>query len=177
MSGKTAKGTASEAVSESDNVSNPQALQTTGDGDISGSLMLALSEGARDEVLKQFLETAHRVLEGFDDLTKPGDILKTDRAFDVIDAATITDYVDKDTGEVKTKHLFKLQFPEGDTRMVMQSTAPPRAAVADLFTLARQTGQGIVLGPYKFGTKNTGRIQPAIIFVQQPGFKLRSKAA
>ena len=178
MSSKTVKGTASEAVSETDNVNASQALQTTGDGDISGPLTLALSQTARDDAMRQFMEELHRVQEGFGDLTKPGDIYKMDRAFDVIDATTITDYVDQKTGEVKTKHVFKLQFAEGDVRMVMQSTAGPRAALASLFASARLLGERIAVGPYKFTEKAIPhQIQAAIIFVQQPGFAVRPRRA
>lgn len=179
---KTVKDTVSEAVSQNNAVAlagtaQQSALVVTGDGDISGPLNVALSQGARDEVLRKFLEDAHRVQESFGELTAPGDVFKMNRAFAVVDATTISDFVDQNTGEVKTKHIFKLVFPEGDVKMVMQSDAGPRASLASLFAGARLLGERIEVGPYKFDQKPIPRqIQPAYIFVQQPGFGVRPRA-
>lgn len=180
MSDKTAKKAAGEAVSNdatAGTANQETALTITGDGDVSGSLMLALSQSGRDEALRQFMEELHRVQEGFGDLTAPGDVYKMDRPFDVVDATTIPDFVDRKTGEVKVKHIFKLQFPEGDIKMVMQSNAGPRATLASLFASARLLGERITAGPYRFAQKDTGQIQPAYIFVQQAGFAVRPRAA
>jgi len=175
---KTAKDAGSVAVSENEaglepgNVENDKtALVVTGDGDVSGSLLLALSQDAQDEAMRTLIEGLHQVQEGFGELTKPGDIFNMDRSFNVIDATTINDFTDQNTGEVKTKHIFKLEFSEGDVRLVMQSDARPRAILASVFTRARLLGERIVAGPYKFSRKPIPRqIQPAYIFTQQPGF-------
>lgn len=174
MSEKTAKKAAGEAVRDGateQTANQSTALTVSGDGDVSGPLSLALSQSAQDDVVRGLLESLHQVKEGFGELTKPGDIFMMDRPFYVIDAMTIADFVDQNTGEVKTKHIFKLEFNEGDVKMIMQSDARPRAILASVFSQARLLGERIAIGPYRMQKKEIPRqIQPAYIFVQQPGF-------
>ena len=169
---KNAENADAKSVSENEQETKPQtALAVTGDGDVSGPLALALSQSLQDEAMQKLIESLHQVKEGFGDLTKPGDIYKLDTPFNVIDATTITNFVDQNTGEEKIKHVFKLEFPDGTVRLVMQSNARPRAILAEVFTQARLLGERIVAGPYKFEQKPIPRqIQAAYIFKQQPGF-------
>lgn len=148
-----------------------QALQTTGDGDVSGSLQLALSSETQDALMQEMQDALHQVSEGFGELAKPGDIYKAGETFTVIDAITIPDFEDKRKGEIMVKHIFKLEFPDGRIKLVMQGDARPRRLLARSFQIARTLGQRIKAGPYIYGEKPiTGQPQPAFIFVQQPGF-------
>jgi hypothetical protein len=147
-------------------------VETSPTGDVSGPLDLALSQGMRDELVRELLESIARVKEGFGTLVKPGTLYDQGRSFHVIEAFTVNNFVDRDTGEIRTKHLFKLQFDEGDVATIMQSDTGPRGELAGLFTRARALGGKIMAGPYKFETKDTKRPNPAFIFVQQPGFDI-----
>lgn len=149
-----------------------QQLEVSGDGDVSGSLALALSQVTQDQAVKDFLESLHQVQEGFGDLSKPGDIYDRQEVFEVIDAVTIEDYEDRRKGEILTKHVFKLQFLDGRIAFVMQSNARPRKMLALMFTSARLNGIRAIAGPYKFVKKVIpGQPQAAYIFEQQPGFR------
>lgn len=141
--------------------------------DIGGSLDMVLSQGVRDSLMLEMREMLEQVTEGFNELTKPSDIYKMDQPFIIVGALTIEDYEDKNTGELKTKHIFRLQFEDGIVKNIMQSTARPRAVLAKMFYAARQLGLGVACGPYKFTEKATGKPQPALILAQQKGFACR----
>lgn len=176
MPSKTAKA---EGVAVSDKdpnaTANPQtetALTTTREGDVAGPLALALSSDATDRILAELSDALHRIEEGFGNLTAPGAIAVADRPFVIVDAMTVDDFVDKTTGETKVKHIFKLQFPDGDVKLTMQSDAGPRRILADAFRKARLVGHTLTVGPYKYVKKTIpGQIQAAYIFEQQPGFR------
>ncbi len=91
----------------------------------------------------------------------------------IVDAMTINDYEDRNTGELSTKYVFILEFPQGDVSAIMQSASRARAEIAETFQLARALGGKAHMGPYKMEEKNTGKPQPALIFVRQPGFEAR----
>lgn len=154
-------------------VTEPQALVVNPSGDVSGPLELALSSDARDELIKQFREKLHRVKEGFGNLTSPGDVFKMAEPFFIIDAVTVENFTDRKTGEVKTKHIFKLQMSDGRIYFTMQSDAPPRATLAEMFRDARLLNVNrLKAGPYLYEQKDVNQVQPAYIFVQQPGFEV-----
>lgn len=141
-------------------------------GDVIGTLDLSLSQEMRDSLTAEFLDALHQVQEGFGELTAPGDIFATGLPFFVVDAATIEDYEDQSTGEVKIKHIFRLEFADGTVKSVMQSDARPRRVLAKAFTSVRKLGARMKAGPYMFEKKLIPRqIQPAFIFRQMPGFK------
>src|SRR6267142_5156079 len=172
MPKETAKDAA--GVASSNDTQNPQpqqALTVTADGDVSGPLQLALSTETQDKLMQALQESLHQVSEGFGDLISPGKIHAMDLPFTVIDAITIPDYVDRTTGEEKVKHVFKLQFDDERIMLTMQGDARPRRTVASLFQKARALGARAKAGPYKYGTKDVKNINPAFIFVEQPGFK------
>lgn len=151
------------------------ALQTSGDGDVSGPLALALSQEMQDQLLRELQDALHQVSEGFGDLAKPTDICDRGEAFYVVDAITIDDYLDKRKGEILTKHIFKLQFEDGRVALVMQSDARPRRTLAKQFTTARALGCSAIAGPYKYDKKAIpGQPQAALIMVQQPGFQAKA---
>lgn len=152
-----------------------QALIVTGDGDVSGPLQLALSQQMQDQLMLELQDALHQVQEGFGELSKPRDLFAQEAVFDVVDAITISDFEDRRSGEVLTKHIFKLQFPDTRIALVMQSDARPRRILAQAFARARALGGRIVCGPYKFGQKTIpGQPEPAMIFVQQPGFEAKA---
>jgi hypothetical protein len=171
---KTEKESVGEAVStkNQESVQNAkQALVITGDGDVSGPLMLALSQTKQDELILAFQEALHQVQEGFGELAKPRDLCAQGLPFNVIDAITIDDFEDRRNGEILTKHLFKLQFEDNRIAWVMQSDARPRKIMAQTFTRARALQMRLRAGPYKFAPKVIpGQPEPAQILVQQPGF-------
>lgn len=125
------------------------------------------------DLMTQELRTAlHQIEKGFGELTAPGKIFEMDQPFYVVDAFTIPDYVDQTSGEEKIKHVFTLEFDGGVVRNTMQSDARPRRVLAKAFMLVNQLGGRLRIGPYKYEKKPIPRqIQPAFIFVQQPGFK------
>lgn len=177
---KTVKDTASEAVSGNATTTNPgvitgdktaTALTVTGDGDISGPLRVALSQAMQDQLALEFQEALHQVESGFGALTAPGDVAKMGVPFKVIDAITVDDFFDRSTGEIKVKHIFKLEFEDGRVVCTMQSDARPRRVLADAFRKARAVGARLEAGPYLYEKKDVGQIQPAWIFAQQPGFR------
>jgi hypothetical protein len=171
MAKETAKDAAGVASSKSETQS--QALTTTGDGDVSGPLALALSSETQDRLMQELQEAMHQVAEGFGNLVAPGEVAKQGLPFDVIDAITIPDYVDQRTGEEKAKHIFKLQFGDGRVVMTMQSDARPRRVLASMFQKARALGQRLKAGPYLYEQKSiVGQIQPAFVFAQQQGFAI-----
>lgn len=171
---KAADKDVSAKPEDSVTVQATQALQVTGDGDVSGPLDLALSPQAQDALMLELNEALHQVTEGFQTLTKPGDIFALAQPFDVVDAITINDFVDRKTGEEKVKHIFKLEFPDGRVMMTMQSDARPRRVLASAFQKARALGRRVRVGPYLYESKKIeGQIQPAFIFTQQAGFQSR----
>ncbi len=178
---KTAKDAASEAVSKNEaglepgNVTQQStALVETKEGDISGPMQLVLSPELQDKLMLEFQEALHQVEAGFGSLTAPGDVAAMQTPFDVIDAITIDDFEDRKTGEVKVKHVFALELPDGRVLHTMQSDARPRRMLANMFRAARSLGQAIAAGPYTYEKKVIpGQIQAAWIFAQQPGFKVR----
>lgn len=141
--------------------------------EISGSLDMILSQSRKEDIIIRLRGLLGQVAEGFGDMTKPSDIFKMDQPFYVIGASTIDDYVDTNTGEVKTKHIFRLEFENGLVKNIMQSSARPRAVLAECFVLAAQIGGRLRCGPYKFTEKNTRKPQPALIFSEQQGFQCR----
>lgn len=170
---------ASEAVSKTESVNPSQALQTTGDGDVSGSINLALSlsQETQDKLTQEFADLFSQVETGFDALTNPTAIATGQSTagvpFHVIDALTIDDYLDRTKGEILVKHIFRLEFPDGRVMNTMQGDARPRRTLARLFTVARSKGMKIKVGPYLYEKKPIpGQPQPAWIFTQQPGFRL-----
>lgn len=185
---KTAKDAASGAVSK--NVSadvntgvitgdKSQALVVTGDGDISGpmNLALALSQETQDKLTQEFADLLSQVETGFDALVNPTAIATNDNSaglpFYVIDALTIDDYFDRTKGEILTKHIFRLEFPDGRIMNTMQGNARPRQTLARMFTVARAKGMKIKAGPYLYEKKPIpGQPQAAWIFSQQPGFQV-----
>lgn len=170
---KTGEALATQADTQTD--AAKAALQTTGDGDVSGPLSLALSQETQDKLLQELHDALHQVSEGFGDLAKPTDIFSRGEVFHVVDAVTIPDYLDRRTGEEKVKHIFKLQFADSRVALVMQSDARPRRMLARQFTIARALGRGAIAGPYKYEAKPIpGQPQPALIMVQQPGFQARA---
>lgn len=168
--GKTEKESAGVAMpTEQQNAT--QALVTTDDGDVSGPLLLALSQTKQDELILAFQESLHQVQEGFGELSKPRDLFAQGMPFNVIDAITIDDFEDKRKGEILTKHIFKLEFEDGRVALVMQSDARPRRILAQTFARARALQVKAKAGPYKFAQKPIpGQPEAAFIFVQQPGF-------
>jgi hypothetical protein len=145
------------------------------DSEISGPLNLVLSKELRDAMSLELREALEQIEQGFGDLTKPGDVFNLGQQFDVINAVTIDDYLDKTTGELKVKHVFQLQFSDGVVRNIMQSTARPRKALAEAFRLARGLGGRLRMGPYKMSRKAIpNQIQAAYIFEQQAGFGIRN---
>jgi hypothetical protein len=149
------------------------AITEMDNGDVAGVLDLQLSQETRDALTAEFLDALHQVQDGFGELTAPGKIFDMGLPFHVIDAATITDFEDQTTGEVKTKHVFRLEFEDGTVRNVMQSDARPRRVLASVFTSSRKLGARLKAGPYKYEKKAIPRqLQPAFIFTQQPGFKV-----
>lgn len=173
---KTAKQAEGEAVSKNAPNANPAtALVVTGDGDVSGTLtpqaLLTLSTEKADTLMLEFQEALHQVTEGFQTLTKPGDVFAAGESFNVIDAITLNDFEDRQKGEIMTKHIFKLEYEDGRVVMVMQGDARPRRVLAELFQKARALQRRIKAGPYRYAQKPiAGQIQPAFIFEQQPGF-------
>lgn len=147
-------------------------------GDVQGKLTLgALSQTTVDELSQELRDALAQIDSGFGDLTAPGTIAAMNQAFNVIDAFTVPDYEDRSTGEIKTKHVFRLQFTDGVIRTVMQSDARPRKILARAFTLARQMGGRLEVGPYMFKSKPIpGRPQAAWILEQQSGFSQRAYA-
>lgn len=141
----------------------------------SGQLQLTLSPETLEQMSKELRDALAQIANGFDSLTKPGEIFDTDQSFYVIDAFTIDDFVDQKTGEEKVKHIFRLEFDGGVIRNIMQSDARPRRILAKSFMLARGMGGRLRQGPFKMEKKTiTGQIQPAYIFAQQPGFTQRA---
>lgn len=179
---KTANSAEGVGVSERDETTaataqtateNAQALAVSATGDVTGPIELALSSSERDEIIKQFREKLHRVKEGFANLTSPGKVFEMATPFHVIDAITVTNFTDKQTGEVKVKHIFKLEMPDARILYVMQSDAPPRATLAEMFRDARALNiNRLKAGPYLYEKKDVKQIQPAYVFTQQPGFDI-----
>lgn len=171
--GRSAKDAAGEAVSVTETVTETQALQKAESNEGFAAL---LSPEMQNQLDQEFLELLHRVQTGFDAPVNATAIATGEstkgQPFDVIDALTISDYLDKQKGEIMTKHLFILEFPDGRVITTMQSDAPPRAAVARLFTVARMRGMKIVAGPYLFvqGPKKS-QPQAPWIFEKQPGWR------
>lgn len=173
MEKKSAKDAASEAVSTTEKAEPSQALVVSGDGDVSGPLVLALSANLQDKLMLEFQEALHQVESGFGTLTAPGDVAAMGVPFSVIDAITIDDFEDRKNGEIKTKHVFKLELADGRVLHTMQSDARPRRVLAQLFQRARQLQMPIVAGPYLYEKRKIeGQIQSAWIFQQQPGWKV-----
>lgn len=173
---KTAKNAVGEAVStdQPEPQATVTALATTKDGDVSGPMELAFSSEMQDKILSDLLQGLHQVKEGFGELTAPTKIAALDQTFNVIDAITIPDYLDKTRGEELVKHVFKLEFADGVIKFVMQGDARPRAALAAVFQQARLVGKRVIAGPYKYAQKAIpGQPQAAWIFEQQPGFDAR----
>ncbi len=178
MKEKTAKDAASVAASENETTKESTALVETKEGDVAGPLQLALSPELQDKLMLEFQEALHQVESGFGMLTAPGDIAAMQTPFEVVDAITLDDFEDRKTGEVKVKHIFRLQLPDGRVLQTMQGDARPRRVLANLFRSARSLGQAIVAGPYLYEKKVVpGQIQAAWIFAQQPGFKVRPQNA
>jgi hypothetical protein len=142
-------------------------------GDVTGQITLNLSKEMRDALAVEFLDALQQIQDGFGELTAPGDIFKMNQPFHIIDATTINDYEDRNTGEIKVKHIFRLEFSDGRVLQTMQSDARPRRVMATGFSTSRRLGTRIKAGPYKYEQKAiVGQIQPAFIFVPQPGFKV-----
>lgn len=175
MSKPTANKAAGEAVrndATADTANQQTALATTGDGDVSGPMRLALSESMRDQLALEFQEALHQVEEGFGALTSPTDVAAMGIPFFVIDAVTINDYEDRAKGEILTKHVFKLELLDKRVLFVMQGDARPRRVLASLYQKARAGGMRVSAGPYLYEKKPIpGQPQAAWIFVQQPGFQ------
>lgn len=177
MSEKPQKKAAGEAVpNDADKaaVNQSQALVTTGDGDVSGSMKaaLALSQEMRDQLTLELQEALHQVEEGFGALTNAGDVAAMGIPFHVIDAVTVPDYFDRSKGEILTKHIFKLQLQDGRVLFTMQGDARPRRVFASVFQKARSQGMRVEAGPYLYVKKPIpGQPQAAWIFEQQPGFR------
>ncbi len=138
---------------------------------------LGLSQATVERLTLELKEKLHSITIGMDDRTKASNILKRGDAFNVIDAVTIADWEDKTTGEVQTKHIFVLEFPQGDVQVIMQSHTRNRAEIAKAFELARALTGRALMGPYKMVEKSTGKPQPALVFERQPGFQARAMAA
>jgi len=138
-----------------------------------GTFSLAsISQETLDAMGVELQSLLHQIDTGFGELTAPGLIFSMDQPFDLIDGFTINDYVDRTTGEEKTKHVFRLEFDGGVVKNVMQSDARPRRVLARAFELINQMGQKVRMGPYKFTKKVIpNQIQPAFIFTEQPGFR------
>jgi len=174
MAKETAKDAAGVAASGNEagvEPGNVRSLITTGDGDVSGPIALALSPELQDSLMLELSESLHQVAEGFGSLVAPGEIAKQGVPFTVIDAITIPDYEDRKTGEVKVKHIFKLETADGRVLMTMQSDARPRRVLARAFQVARTLGERVKAGPYLYEAKAiVGQIQPAFIFAPQKGF-------
>jgi len=176
---KSAKADDSVAVSEKEGTGmavSPQKVNEEGDGDVVGSLAAALPQTKRDELALELQEALYQIEQGFGELTSPTKIYEMDQVFWVIDAITIHDYVDPSTGEVKTKHIFRLEFESGNVVTTMQGDARPRSILAGAFIKARALGGRIKAGPYKYYKKRIlNQIEPALIFQQQPGFEARAR--
>lgn len=175
MPKETVKDTAGVAVSNESSSVNPNpstALAVSPSGDVTGPMRLALSQAMQDQLALEFQEAMHQVESGFGSLTAPGDIAAMKTPFKVIDAITIDDFEDRKTGEIKVKHVFKLEMADSRVFFTMQSDARPRRALADFFRKGRAVGARVEVGPYLYEKKDVGQIQAAWILVQQPGFQV-----
>lgn len=184
MSTKTAKDAASGAVSneteKKDETATGQELATTDQRQDIGAVIggLGLSQATVERLTLELKEKLHSITIGMDDRTKASAILERGDPFMVIDAVTIEDWENKDTGEIQKKHIFVLEFPQGDVQVIMQSHTRNRGELAETFALARALTGKAVMGPYKMAAKPVaGRPQPALIFERQPGFKARAMSA
>jgi len=171
---KTAKDAANADVSEQ--TADSEALATTGKvGAVATAedapISLGLSEAMREKLSLDLQRTLHQIETGFDALTSPTDIFKMDQPFSIIDGILIEDFVDRTTGEEKSKVVFRLEFGDGRIVNTMQSAARPRKLIAEACEMARSLGGRFKAGPYKFQKKGVGQIQDALIFEQQPGWK------
>lgn len=184
MTKETAKGVAApknETQSEAQPGQGGQALATVSDerqdiGAVIGGL--GLSQATVERLTLELKEKLHSITIGMDDRTKASSILERGDSFNVIDAVTIDDWENKDTGEIQKKHIFVLEFPQGDIQVIMQSHTRNRGELAETFALARALTGKAVMGPYKMIAKPiAGRPQPALIFERQPGFQARAMAA
>lgn len=169
---------AKTAKTEGEAPSNDQAIakQETASGEAPGLALsaiasLGLSQATVEKLALELKEKLHSATIGLDDRVKAGKIMERGDQFMIIDAFTVVDYLDKSSGEVSDKHVFVLEFLQGDVSAIMQSTTGPRKEIADIFQLARALGGKALMGPYKMEEKNTGKPQPALIFARQPGFK------
>ena len=172
MKTNTAKGAEGEAMSEKEST----ALTETREGDVAGPMQLALSQELQDKLMLEFQEALHQVESGFGSLTAPGDVAAMQTPFYVIDAITIDDFEDRQTGEVKVKHIFRLQTEDGRILNTMQSDARPRRVLANMFRAARGLGKRVAAGPCLYTKKVIpGQIQPAWIFDQQAGYRVREQ--
>lgn len=156
--------TETEAPETSQSIDLAQARQMLGN----------LSRETVDKLSLELTETLHQVTLGLDDKIKVSKIFDRGDSFKVIDATTLTEYLDKRTGEISSKHIFVLEFPQGDVQVIMQSDAQPRARLVKLFSTARALGARAEAGPYKMEKKEVGQPQPAFIFEKQPGFQARA---
>lgn len=176
MPRETAKGASNVDVSQEtpakQEATGSEALATTQGAAIQGQgADLHLSQDVRDRLSLELAELMHAVEMGFDKTTKPSDILAAGQVFDIVDGILIDNFEDRTTGEVKSKCVFRLEYPDGRVVNVMQSAARPRAVYAQLCETARSLGLSFRAGPFKFAKKGVGQIQDAVIFEQQPGWK------
>ncbi len=178
MKEKTATGAAKDAVSnpatetegskQEAEGSQDTALATVDPGE--QEISLGLSPETMERLSIELQKAMHAVEMG-GGLTSPTDLFAANQAFTIVDGIFIEDFVDRKTGEEKSKCLFRLEFADGRVVNTMQSAARPRKVLTDVCEIARTLGRGVRIGPYKFIKKGVGQIQDALIFEQQPGWK------
>lgn len=135
------------------------------------TLTQGLSQSTVERLALELKEKLHAISIGLDDKTKASMIMKRGDVFTIIDAFMIKGFVDKNTGDISDKMVFVLEFPQGDMQVVMQSDTRPRREIVETFEIARALSGHAKFGPYLMAEKDTGKPQPALIFVRQPGFK------
>lgn len=134
---------------------------------------LGISQEARDKMAQALQKALHEV-EVFGDLMTPGKIHASGELFFIVDGLNVDNFVDKKTGEIKSKCIFVLQFTDGRVVNMMQNSARPRAIYADAAEAARSCGLRYEAGPMRLTTKNVNNINDAFIFERLPGFQQRA---
>lgn len=151
---------------------NKDAAMTASQNEPAGPLTLGIPDDLRAQMSLELQQALHQIETGFGELISPTKIYEAGQQFHVIDGFTVGDYEDRQTGEISTKHIFRLETEDGVVLNMMQSDARPRRVIAKACMLAAGLGGRLRIGPYKLEKKKIiGQIQDALIFVPQPGFK------
>ena len=175
MSTKTATKAEGEAMPNAqgtDTALVPQGAEALSVAQVAAT---GLSQETAERLSIELREKLAQLTMGIDEKIAAGKILQRGDAFNIIDA-TIIQYTDKATGEESDKHIFVLEFPQGDIQVIMQSDSDVRRRLSSTFQDGRALGLRVVCGPYKMIEKQTGKPQPALIFEKQPGFAARAVA-